>query len=138
MCLLPIGNIFILLPQLLLGLVSLIYALFSLESKRSKRLGFITFFSNSVINLSAAAHISMLVVGSLVTTATRGKIEVSKVTVIVIPNIILGLFSLSTYSCSLACSTSILSTSMFLLFFSDSLSVEIAIGSVLEMLLKTL
>ena len=42
LCVLLIGNIFLFSPQLLLGLVSLIYAPFSLESKRSKRLGFIT------------------------------------------------------------------------------------------------
>ena len=48
----------------------------------------------------------------------------SKFTVIFMPSIILGLFSLSTYSCSLACSTSSLSTSMFLLLLSDSLFVE--------------
>ena len=58
------------------------------ESKRSKRLGFVTFFYNSVINLTTADHSSILVVSSLVTTATRVKIEVSKVTVIFIPSII--------------------------------------------------
>ena len=43
----------------------------------------------------------------------------SKFSVIFMPNIVLGLFSLSTYSCCLVCSTS-----MFLLFLSDSLFVE--------------
>ena len=56
------------------------------------------------MNLAAADHSSILVIGSLVTTATGVKIEVSNVTVIFMPSIILGLFSLSTYSCSLACS----------------------------------
>ena len=76
------------------------------------------------MNLAAGDHSSTLVFGSLFTTETGIKIEVSKFTVIFMPSIILGLFSLSTYSCSLACSTSSLSTSMFLLLFSDSLFVE--------------
>ena len=81
---------------------------------RSARLGFITFFFNSAMNLAAGDHSSKFVFGSLVITATGVKIEVSKVTVIFMPSIIFGLFSLSTYSCSVACSTSSLSTSMFL------------------------
>ena len=52
------------------------------------------------MNLAAGDHSSILVVGSLVTTATGVKIEVSKVTVIFMASIILGLFSLSTNSCS--------------------------------------
>ena len=65
---------------------------------------------HNFMNLAAGDHSSILVVGSLVTTATEVKIEFSKVTVIFIPSIILDLFSLSTYSCNLACSTSSLST----------------------------
>ena len=38
-----IGNIFLLSPQLLFGLVSITYAPLSLESKSSKRFGIITF-----------------------------------------------------------------------------------------------
>ena len=90
------------------------------------------------MNLAAVDHSSILVVGSLVTTATGVKIKVSNVTVIFMPSIILGLFSLSTYSCSLACSTSSLPTSMSLLLLSDSLFVEIAMSSFLVMLLKIL
>ena len=102
-------------PQLFLRLVSLAYASFSLESKRSKRFGIIIFFCNSVMNLAAWDHSSTLVFGSLFTTASGVKIEVPKLTVIFMPSIISGLFSFSTYSCSLECSTSSLSTSMFLL-----------------------
>ena len=138
LCLLLIGNIFLLSPQLLLGLVSITYAPFSLESKRSKRFGIIILFCNSVMNLAAGDHSSTLVFGSLVTTATGVKIEVSKFTVMFMPSIISGLFSLSTYSCSLVCSTSSLSTSMFLLLLSDSLFVEIAMNSFLVMLLEIL
>ena len=83
------------------------------------------------MNLAAGDHSSILVFGSLFTTATGVKIEVSEVTVIFMPSIILGLFSLSTYSCSLACSTSSLSSSMFLLLLSVSLFVEIAMSSFL-------
>ena len=90
------------------------------------------------MNLAAVDHISTLVFGSLVTTATGAKIEVSKLTGIFMPSIISGLFSLSTYSCSLECSTSSLSTSMFLLLLSDSLFMEIAMNSFLVMLLEIL
>ena len=83
------------------------------------------------MSLVARDHSSKLFFGSLVTTVTEVKIEVSKVTVIFISSIIFGLFSLSTYSCYLACSTSSLSSSMFLLLLSDSIFVEIAMSSIL-------
>ena len=120
LCLLLIGNIFLLSPQLLLGLVSIPYAPFSLESKRSKRF-WIKKFCISVMNLAAGDHSSTLVFASLVTTATKVKIEVSMFTGI------WGLFSLFTYSCSLGCST--WSLFLFLLLLSDSLLVEIAMNS---------
>ena len=90
------------------------------------------------MNLAAGDHSSILVVGSLVTTATGVKIELSKVTVIFMPSIILGLFSLPTFPCYLACLTSCLSTSMFLLLLSDSLFVEVAMSSFLVMVLEIL
>ena len=74
--------IFQLSSQLLLELVSITYAPFSLKSKRSKRFVIIIFFGNSVMNLAAGDNSSTLVFGSLVTTATGVKIEVSKFTVI--------------------------------------------------------
>ena len=49
------------------------------------------------MNLAAGDHSSTLVLGSLFTTANGVKIEVSKLTVIFMPSIILGSFSLSTY-----------------------------------------
>ena len=60
LCLLLIGNIFLLSPQLLLGLVFITYATFSFESESSKRFGIINFFFNSVMNLTAGDHSSTL------------------------------------------------------------------------------
>ena len=90
------------------------------------------------MNLAAGDHSSTLVFGFLFTTATGVKIEVPRLTVIFMPSIISGLFSLSNYSCSLACSTSSLSTSMFLLLLSDSLFVDFAMNSFWVMLLEIL
>ena len=88
------------------------------------------------MNLAAGDHSNILIVGSLVTAASGIKVEVSTVTVIFMS--IIGLFSLSTYSCSLACFTSSLFTSMFLLLLSDLLFVEIAMSYFLVMLLEIL
>ena len=88
--------------------------------------------------LGAGDHSSTLFFCSLLTTATEGKIEVSRFTVILMPIIVLGLFSLSTYSCSLACSTSSLSTSMFLLLLMIHCLWKIAMNSFLVMFLEIL
>ena len=94
---------------------------------------------NPVMNLAAGYHSSTLFFFcSLVTTVNGVKIDVSKFTLILMPSIISGLFSLSTYSSSLACSISSLSSSMFLLLLSDKLFVEIAMNSFLVILLKIL
>ena len=88
--------------------------------------------------LATGDHSSTLVFGSLLTIATGVKIEVSKITVIFMPSIILGLFSLSTYSCSLAHSTSSLSTSMYLLLLLIHYLWKIDMNSFLAMLLEIL